>query len=318
MIRAFARLLLAAWYLPLFLILTVAAGAVCLAGSLFSKSFARVVSGQVWASVVLGPAFIGMDVTGLGNIPPGGGFIVYANHRSLLDIPAAAMAVEKPLSWVAKAALGRIPVFGWVLRRVHMLVEREGGAEAARKMISEAEARLAAGEILAIFPEGTRNRDPGVPLLPFKKGAFILAKHTGAPLVPLAIVNSGRIWPSGAILPRRGSLRVAVGEPLTPAPRESLSALTARARLALEKLYVETEALLPQAGPQTEAATKAVPPAAGPQAEPAPQATNAAAAGPPEDGGEPVRENPRGIGSEAGQAEPRKQPAAPDAGEPRK
>ncbi|MDR2611776.1 MAG: 1-acyl-sn-glycerol-3-phosphate acyltransferase [Deltaproteobacteria bacterium] len=238
-LRLLARLLLAAWYLPLFLVMTVGAGAVCLAVSLFSKRLARVVSGQVWASVVLGPAFIGMDVKGAEHIPAGGGFIVFANHRSLLDIPAASLAVERPLSWVAKAALGRLPVFGWVLSRIHMLVEREGGADAARRMITEAEGRLRAGEILAIFPEGTRNRDPLTPLLPFKKGAFIIAKHTGAPLLPLAVVNSGRLWPSGSYLPRHGSLKVAIGEPLAPAPRESLAALTRRAREALELLYLE-------------------------------------------------------------------------------
>ncbi|MDR1036151.1 MAG: 1-acyl-sn-glycerol-3-phosphate acyltransferase [Deltaproteobacteria bacterium] len=248
--RALARAFAAAWYLPLFTVMTVSAGIVCLAGSVFSKRFARTVSGQVWASVVLGPAFIAMDVTGADKIPPGGGFIVYANHRSLLDIPAAAMAVEKPLSWIAKSALGRIPVFGWVLKRVHMLVEREGGAEAARKMITEAEARLAAGEILAIFPEGTRNRDASMPLLPFKKGAFILAKHTGAPLVPMAVVNSGNLWPSGSVLPRHGTIRVAIGDPVVPGPKEPLAALTRRARKALERLYIETATLCPpEAGP---------------------------------------------------------------------
>jgi 1-acyl-sn-glycerol-3-phosphate acyltransferase len=244
MIRLLARLIAAVWYLPLFTVMTILLGAVCLVGSLFSKGFARAVSGQVWAASVLGPAFILPRLSGEENIPPGGGFIVYANHRSLIDIPAASLAIARPLSWVAKSALGRIPVFGWVLKRVHLLVEREGGLSSARTMISEAEARLAAGEILAIFPEGTRNRDPSKALLPFKKGAFIMAKHTGAALVPLAVVNSGNLWPSGSFLPHHGTISVAVGPPLTPEPGESLGALTERARKALETLYLETEAAM--------------------------------------------------------------------------
>jgi 1-acyl-sn-glycerol-3-phosphate acyltransferase len=261
-LRLLARLAAALWYLPLFTVMTVGAGLVCLAGSLFSKRFARTVSGEVWASVVLGPAFISMDVRGSDKIPAGGGFIVYANHRSLLDIPAASMAVERPLSWVAKSALGRIPVFGWVLKRVHMLVEREGGAEAARKMIAEAEERLANGEILAIFPEGTRNKDAALPLLPFKKGAFILAKHTGAPLLPLAVINSGSLWPSGSVLPRHGKITVAIGDPLLPGPKEPLPALTRRAREALQALYLNAaRELAGREGPERPDAPEASGPA---------------------------------------------------------
>ncbi|MDR1038768.1 MAG: 1-acylglycerol-3-phosphate O-acyltransferase [Deltaproteobacteria bacterium] len=317
MIRALARAVKAAWYLPLFTVMTLAAGAVCLAGSLFSGRFARTVSGQVWGSIVLGPAFIGLDVKGAENVPPGGGFIVYANHRSLLDIPAASMAVDRPLSWVAKSALGRIPVFGWVLKRAHMLVEREGGAEAARKMITEAEARLAAGEILAIFPEGTRNRDAARALLPFKKGAFILAKHTGVPLVPLAIVNSGALWPSRTFLPKSGYIKVVVGKPLNPAPRESLAALTARAREALERLYLEAAGGLTgtEAGANGPAATGKPREAGEAQvAENSPEAGEAQMAeNPPEAGGAQVAENSPEAGQslEAGRS-PDESPIGPD------
>ncbi|MDR1164696.1 MAG: 1-acyl-sn-glycerol-3-phosphate acyltransferase [Deltaproteobacteria bacterium] len=232
------RLLYALWYIPLFVALTLAAGAVALIGSLFSATFTRVVSGQIWGSVVLGPAFILLKARGRELLPPlsQGGFILFANHRSLLDIPAAAMAAERPLSWVAKAALGKIPVFGWVLKRSHMLVEREGGSEAARKMIAEATERLRAGEIMAIFPEGTRNKS-AAPLLPFKKGAFILAKHVGVPLVPLAIYNSGELWPPRRYLPRPGVIKVAIGRPLAIEPKESLNSISQRAHEALWELY---------------------------------------------------------------------------------
>jgi 1-acyl-sn-glycerol-3-phosphate acyltransferase len=91
---------------------------------------------------------------------------------------------------------------------------------------------------MAIFPEGTRNKTED-PILPFKKGAFILAKHTGVPLVPLAILNTGALWPSGSFLPRPGRVKVAIGEPIAVGPRESLASVAERAGQILAGLYLE-------------------------------------------------------------------------------
>ncbi|MDR1309118.1 MAG: 1-acyl-sn-glycerol-3-phosphate acyltransferase [Deltaproteobacteria bacterium] len=236
----FKRFLFGLWYLPIFVVLTILSGLVCLAASCFSKHLCRRITSQVWAHIVLDPAFIRVEiVSGREFLPaPGdGGFIVFANHRSLLDIPTVARATGRAISWVAKAALGRIPVFGWTLRRAHMLVDRAGGAEAAKQMLTEAAERLRNGEIMAIFPEGTRNKS-AEPLLPFKKGAFILAKHTGVPLIPLAILNSGPLWPSGSFLPRPGLIRVAIGRPMAASGGASLNVLAQEAQAALRDLYL--------------------------------------------------------------------------------
>jgi 1-acyl-sn-glycerol-3-phosphate acyltransferase len=120
-----------------------------------------------------------------------------------------------------------------------MLVDRGGSTEAAKKMLWEASQRLKNGEIMAIFPEGTRNKT-SQPLLPFKKGAFILAKHTGVPLIPLAVLNSGALWPSGSFLPRPGLIKVAIGKPLK-ASDSSLGTLAREAQDALTNLYLELE-----------------------------------------------------------------------------
>jgi 1-acyl-sn-glycerol-3-phosphate acyltransferase len=243
MVKGLKKFLFGLWFFPVFVTLTILAGFLCLLCSLFSKVAARTISGKIWGKIVLGAAFTKLEVIGQENIPKDKkGYIIFCNHRSMLDIPATALATKKPLSWVAKAALGRIPVFGWVLKRIHMLVEREGGSEAARKMISEASERLKDGEIMAIFPEGTRNRQKEPPLLPFKKGAFILAKHTQAPLLPVAIYNSGELWPSGALLPKIGTIRIMIGEPLTIKPNESLNLITQRAFDSLNSLYLQLAA----------------------------------------------------------------------------
>ena len=233
------RLLYLAWYLPLLTVLTIMCGTASFAASFFSLRLARYFSNTVWSHAVLSPAGIRLAVTGRENLPAGpGGFIVFANHNSLLDIPALGLATRAPLTWVAKASLGRIPFFGWALARVHLLVNREGGAEAAVRLVKEAGGRLARGEVLSIFPEGTRRHGPER-LLPFKKGAFILARQTGAQAVPVALKNTGALWPVGRPGPRPGLVRVRIGPPLTLAPGEKLAAFTTRAQEALAGLLAD-------------------------------------------------------------------------------
>ena len=233
------RLFYLACYLPLLTAMTILCGAFCFAVSFFSLRLARYVSNTVWSHAVLGPAGLKLEVTGRENLPPGpGGFIIFANHNSLLDIPALGLATKAPLTWLAKASLGRIPFFGWGLARVHLLVDRAGGVESISRLVKEAAARLARGEVLSIFPEGTRRHEPEQ-LLPFKKGAFVLARQTGAQTVPVALRNTGTLWPVGRLGPRPGLIRVRIGPPLAPAPGESLAAFTARAREALAALLAD-------------------------------------------------------------------------------
>lgn len=227
------------WYLPVFVLLTILAAIVSLIASLFSTRAARYITNTVWGHIALAPAAISLCATGRENLPgAGGGFIIYANHTSLTDIPGISLALKRPVSFVAKASLGKIPFFGWAMVRAHMLVDREGGAEAARRMVEEASRRLGNNEILAIFPEGTRNKGPEI-LLPFKKGAFILARHSGAPIVPVAVKNSRQVWPSGKLWPKPGRIRVKIGPPLPARPSESLSALAARAHDVLAEMLLD-------------------------------------------------------------------------------
>lgn len=227
------------WFVPLFVSLTIVAGSLSLISSLFSIKFARYITNNWWSYIVFIPAGISLKTIGLENLPESeGGFIIFANHSSLTDIPTVSLSTGRQVSWVAKAALGKIPFFGWALARVHMLVDRGGGADSAKKMVEEAEIRLKGGEILSIFPEGTRNKTDQL-VLPFKKGAFILAKHTGATMVPLAIKNASKIWPAGAFWPTPGTIRVKIGEPLQPKEGERLADLTARAQAALSELLAD-------------------------------------------------------------------------------
>ncbi len=75
-------------------------------------------------------------------------------------------------------------------------------------------AAVAAGHALAVFPEGTFTRVPG--LRPFRMGAFMVAARTGTPVLPVALAGTRDVLREGHWLPRRGRLRVTVGAVLAP------------------------------------------------------------------------------------------------------
>ena len=237
--RSKLKILYLIWYMPIFVLMVIIFGTVCVILSFLWTKLARYLSNVTWGYSVMWPAGVKIKTIGRENLPKGGGYIVYANHTSLADIPTLSVATGLSVTWVAKDALSKLPFFGWALARLHMLVDRGGGAEAAKKMVADASRRLNAGEILSIFPEGTRNQHPAE-LLPFKKGTFILAKHTKVPLVPIAICGTFNFWAPRAKVPNGPCIiTVKIGEPFYPEAGEKLDALAKRSQDKLAELLGE-------------------------------------------------------------------------------
>jgi 1-acyl-sn-glycerol-3-phosphate acyltransferase len=88
------------------------------------------------------------------------------------------------------------------------------------------EARARAGEPLVVFPEGTFRRAPG--LLPFKLGAFVVAAHTGASIIPVALVGTRSLLRAGEWLPRRSQIVIEIGAPICSANHDWNAALALR------------------------------------------------------------------------------------------
>jgi 1-acyl-sn-glycerol-3-phosphate acyltransferase len=88
------------------------------------------------------------------------------------------------------------------------------------------EARARAGEAFVVFPEGTLRRAPG--LLPFKLGAFVVAAHTGAPIIPVALVGTRSLLRDGEWLPHRSRIMIEIGAPIRSPNRDWNAALALR------------------------------------------------------------------------------------------
>ena len=159
---------------------------------------------------VLMRLFFRVEVKNPEHVPLAGAVLLVANHSSLLDPPLVGGVLPRQLSFLAKAELFRIPLFGPLIRRLNARpVRREGPDPGALRMALRV---LEEDGALLIFPEGTRGAE-GV-LRPAKAGAGMLAVKSGAPVVPVYISGSGRAWPRGQRLFRPAKVTVAFGPPL--------------------------------------------------------------------------------------------------------
>jgi 1-acyl-sn-glycerol-3-phosphate acyltransferase len=187
----------------------------------------------------------GADVTGREHLPLKGPAIVAANHSSHVDtllllaiFPSRAVARVRPVA--AADYFLRDPVIGWFSRRVIGIVPvaklkaglrtQEGGED----VLAPARAALAAGDIVVVFPEGTRG--DGDELGQLKSGVARLAEaFPEAPVTPVWIQGAGRVLPKGEAIPAPLNCAVLAGEPIAwEGDRHAFMARLREALLALK------------------------------------------------------------------------------------
>jgi 1-acyl-sn-glycerol-3-phosphate acyltransferase len=146
---------------------------------------------------------------------PAGGAILVSNHQSLVDIPLFLAAFPREIGFLAKRELGEIPMFGRAMGFAgNLFIDRDDPRDAVRLM-KEAVRRIDQGQILVIFPEGTRSAEGEIG--EFKAGAFYIAQKAGASVLPVYIDGGRFALPKGSLLFRPAVLTVRVLEPLSPA-----------------------------------------------------------------------------------------------------
>jgi 1-acyl-sn-glycerol-3-phosphate acyltransferase len=144
---------------------------------------------------------IHFSVKGRENIPTNVAAVFVCNHSSYLDAPAISVAVPGQFRPLGKIELSRSIFFGWIYRKVVVMVDRSN-VQSRAESIKQMAKKLSQGIPILVFPEGTMNRTDEL-LQPFQPGAFKLALQTGAPIVPMVIYNSRKLLPPGQYLKLR-------------------------------------------------------------------------------------------------------------------
>ena len=195
-----------------------------------------------WARTIL--AFSGVSVRVLradrlrGSAP----VVLVANHESLADILVLLAHAPMQVRFLAKRAVFRLPVLGWSIRAAGFIPVDRGDRARSAATFDAALARLDSGRSVVIFPEETRTRTGE--LLPFKKGAALLALRSARPLLPVAISGTRQVLSRESLLPSPGRVVLAVGDRIESAGLETKdrAPLTAAARAAVASLREEAAA----------------------------------------------------------------------------
>lgn len=138
-------------------------------------------------------------------------YIYVGNHSSFLDAVAIVISVPQAFSPLGKIEMLKIPVFGWIYKRLVVMIDRSS-RESRDHSVAELKKDLADGQSVLIFPEGTMNKSDQ-PLNPFYDGAFRLAIETQTPILPFAILNSRAHLPrTDPLLLNPGLIKTVFGE----------------------------------------------------------------------------------------------------------
>ncbi|BEV35232.1 lysophospholipid acyltransferase family protein [Synechococcus sp. M16CYN] len=186
------------------------------AGNLISRNTSRPgLTYQLVSKLLVFPIFRGLfrgSTEGKSNVPQQGALVVAANHGSHLDPPILGHALGRPVAFMAKAELFDVPLLVLLIRSLGAYPVRRGASD--RNAIRTATATLNAGWATGVFLDGTRqpNGRVNAPL----PGAALLAARSGAPLLPVAILNSHRALGSRQFWPRLVPIQLRIGTPIPP------------------------------------------------------------------------------------------------------
>ena len=173
-----------------------------------------------WSRSIVRHADVDLTVEGLAHLPRERACVYMSNHQSHLDIPILYSIFPGTLRMVAKAELFRVPFWGRAMKAAGFVrVTRSGDRAEAVAAMQECADAIRRGVNVWIAPEGTRSTDGRI--AKFKKGGFILARDTGADIVPVAIDGSRDILPKNTTVIQRGArVRVTFGAPVRVGARE--------------------------------------------------------------------------------------------------
>lgn len=175
-------------------LLTLLLGMMALIFSLFKAQRAVHRIAIFWGKTLALVSGIEIEVNQPENLVRDETIIIVSNHQSMFDILVFYSFLDIQFRWLAKASLFKIPIFGQGMRGAgYIPVERDDRKKAKESLFDAAE-HIKKGTSVILFPEGTRGHEDGT-MLPFKKGAFVLAKMAEVTIQPITIWGANKAVP---------------------------------------------------------------------------------------------------------------------------
>ncbi|PLX69808.1 MAG: 1-acyl-sn-glycerol-3-phosphate acyltransferase [Denitrovibrio sp.] len=153
---------------------------------------------KVWAKANTLIFSVRYDIEGMEKIDPSKNYVFMGNHQSYVDIFLLLAIVNKDFLFMAKEELFKIPVFGFGIKALGIIPINRGESRDALKSLFEAAKKIQEGYSVMLFPEGTRSPDGD--MLPFKRGAFVLAVRTGLEIAPFVLEGTRNSLSKGSFL----------------------------------------------------------------------------------------------------------------------
>lgn len=174
-----------------------------------------------------------LELKGREKIPWKRPVVMISNHRSQLDI-LSLYKIRRPFKWTSKAENFRMPFVGMVLTLTRSIpVDRES-IRSGSKFIARAETEIKKGSSILLFPEGTRSKNER--MRPFKEGAFLLAKKTTSPIIPIVHTGSENAFPGSTWIMGNARIRIRV---LDEIPAETVEKLSVNDLMSLTRERME-------------------------------------------------------------------------------
>jgi 1-acyl-sn-glycerol-3-phosphate acyltransferase len=188
---------------------------------------------ESWASRVVANTEMMISVHGREHIAPGTTYLIMSNHQSHYDVAVIYYVLGSAVRMVGKRELFELPLFGHAMRAAGFVSVDRKNTESAIASLGDVREKLGRGIPMWIAPEGTRS--PTGELLPFKKGGFVLALATGAPILPVSIRGTRDVLRARGVRSRPGvEVFVTIHEAIDPARFADLPRKAARDALAEE------------------------------------------------------------------------------------
>ncbi len=200
---------------PIFIVVTLITCILTFVGSKLGNSrFWGYYPAHYWARITCFIFLMRVKVSGRENIDPKTSYVFVANHQGAYDIWAIYAYLNHNFKWLMKKGLEKIFAVGTACKSAGHVFVDDSSVAGIKETIADAEQTLKEGMSLMIFPEGSRSWDGK--MIPFKRGAFMLAGEFKLPVVPITIDGAFKAMPRYTYNMTPTTIRITIHPPIFP------------------------------------------------------------------------------------------------------